>query len=109
MKLAYIAGPYRAPTASGIVANIRAAEAVAIRAMALGYAPITPHMNTALWDGLFPDETFLLAGLAMIDRCDVLVLVPGWIDSAGTLMEIKRARVRGIPVYEAHELPEAIP
>lgn len=107
MKRCYVAGPYRAPTPRGIVENIRAAESVGIRAMELGWAVFIPHMNTALFDGLFPDETFLLAGLAFLDVCDALVLIPGWLDSSGALMEIKRAKALGIPVYEADELPEA--
>jgi len=104
MKLAYVAGPYRASTESGVVANIRAAEAVAVDLWQKGYAVICPHKNTALFGGLAPDDVWLKGDLVMMERCDFVVLVPGWQFSSGTQAEVKRARERGIPVYEWPEL-----
>jgi hypothetical protein len=98
--LAYIAGPYRSATPSGIVANIRAAEAVAIELWRMGFAVLTPHLNTALMDGLCPDEVWLKGDLVMLGRCDLLVLVPGWERSSGARAERTHAVLHGIPVYE---------
>lgn len=109
MKRIYVAGPYRAATVAGVVTNIRRAEATGIAAMQLGWAPFIPHMNTALWDGLFPDSVFLESGLAFLGVCDAVVLVPGWLDSKGTLADIDMAKRLGIPVYETHELAKAKP
>lgn len=100
MKLAYVAGPYRADSESGVVANIRAAEEVAIELWKHGYAVICPHKNTALFGGLCPDEVWLKGDLVMLERCDLVVLVPGWERSSGTKAEFVHAHERGIPVYE---------
>ena len=101
MKLAFISGPYRAPTVHGIVENIRAAEAVALKYWALGYAVICPHLNTALFDGSLPDETWLAGDLEILKRCDVIVMLPGWNKSAGATQEHKVAVRLGLEViYE---------
>ena len=99
MKLAYVAGPYRAPTESGVVANIRAAEAVAIELWKMGYAVICPHMNTALMGGVCPDDVWLKGDLVMLRRCDLVVTVPGWSASMGATEEVKEADMRGIEVF----------
>jgi hypothetical protein len=101
MKLAYVAGPYRASTESGVVQNIRNAEAVAVELWKKGYAVICPHKNTALFGGLAPDEVWLKGDLVMMERCDLVVLVPGWHTSSGTRAEVARAKELGIPMYEA--------
>lgn len=51
-------------------------------------------------DGELPDEHFLAADMTVLRRCDLVVLVPGWQESAGARAEVAEARRRGIPVYE---------
>ena len=80
--------------------NIRNAEAVAAELWKTGFAVICPHMNTALMGGICPDDVWLKGDLVMLERCDLVVLAPGWRASAGTLAEVARATERGIPVYE---------
>jgi len=87
MKIAYIAGPYRSDSVSGVVQNIRNAESVAIKYWKLGYAVICPHKNAALFDGLMPDDTWLKGDLEILKRCDVLVMVRGWEKSTGAKAE----------------------
>lgn len=99
MKLAYVAGKYRAPTVRGIVENIRAAEAVALELWKLGFAVICPHMNSALFDGTAPDEVWLEGTMTMLERCDLLVTVPGWESSRGSCEEWSRAEQKHIPRY----------
>jgi nucleoside 2-deoxyribosyltransferase len=82
------------------VRNIRNAEAVAAELWKAGFAVICPHMNTALMGGICPEDVWLNGDLVMLERCDLLVLVPGWRASVGTLAEVARANERGIPVYE---------
>lgn len=96
-KVAYISGPYRAPTIRGIVENIRRAEAVALEYWRQGYAVICPHLNTRLFDGACPDETWLAGDLVILERCDVIVMIPRWENSAGALAELNHARELGIP------------
>ena len=101
MKVAYIAGPYRSGTVYGIVENIRRAEAVAIKYWQLGYAVICPHKNTALLDGLLPDRIWLDGAIEILKRCDVIVLMKGWINSSGSRAELEIATKLGLEViYE---------
>lgn len=99
MKLAFISGPYRAATPSGIVANIRAAEAVAIEYWRKGYAVICPHKNTALFDGLAPDSVWLSGDLEMLSRCDVVVMMSNWKHSPGAINEEHLARQLGLDIH----------
>lgn len=99
MKLAYVAGPYRASTPHGLVINIRRAEAVALELWKQGYAVICPHKNTALFDGEAPDEVWLEGDLEMMRRCDLVVFIPRWWASKGALAEYEEAKDRGIPCY----------
>jgi hypothetical protein len=101
MKVAYIAGPYRSNTPSGIVQNIRNAEAVAIKYWQLGYAVICPHKNTALFDGLAPDSVWFEGDLEILKRCDVIVMVKGWEKSTGAREELSFAKAHGLEVMFA--------
>lgn len=92
MRVAYIAGPYRAPTPRGIVENIRRAEAVALKYWKRGYAVICPHLNTALLDGACPDGTWMNGDLEILARCEVVVMMKGWEKSAGASAELSRAQ-----------------
>ena len=100
-KIAYVAGPYRGRTVWQTVQNIRRAEAVALELWRMGYPTICPHKNTALLDGSCPDETWLEGDLALLARCDLMVLAPGWERSRGTVEEIAYAKEHNIPVYES--------
>ena len=101
MKIAYIAGPYRASTKLGIIRNILKARKIAKKYWALGYTVFCPHLNSALMDGCAPDEVFLKGDLEFLQYADVLVVIPGWERSTGTLAEIEFAKARGIPIrYE---------
>lgn len=91
MKVAYIAGPYRSTTIGGILANIEAARAVALKYWKLGYAVICPHLNTALFDGACPDSTWLEGDIEIMARCDVVVMMKNWRASSGARAEHERA------------------
>lgn len=101
MKIAYIAGPYRAKTIRGMVENIRRAETVALSYWKKGYAVICPHLNSALLDGALPDSTWLKGDLEILRRCDVLVAMKKWRTSVGAKAEVKFAKERGMKIiYE---------
>ncbi len=100
MKVVYVAGKYRHPDPRGIVQNIRAAEAVALELWRMGFAVITPHLNTALFDGAAPDDVWLRGDIEIMRRCDLIVLVEGWSESSGARRENATARMLGMPVYE---------
>lgn len=106
MKLAYVAGPYRGKSKIKlinrlqVICNILRAAKVAKKLWKMGYAVICPHLNSALMDGVAPDEAFLNGDLLMLDRCDLIVLQGKWHKSSGTVGEVKRARRNEMPVYE---------
>jgi hypothetical protein len=85
--VAYIAGPYSAPTIYGVVKHIREAEAATIRWWHHGYAVICPHMNTALLDGELDYEQVMAGDLELVRRSDVIVMLPKWKQSAGAVRE----------------------
>ncbi|NQU42143.1 DUF4406 domain-containing protein [bacterium] len=100
LKIAYVAGPYRADTISGIRKNILSARNVAEDIWQFdGWGAICPHLNSAHMDGIVPDAKFLEADLEILRRCDAVVLAQRWETSSGTRTEILEARDRGIPVY----------
>ncbi|MFY1052337.1 DUF1937 family protein [Ectopseudomonas khazarica] len=109
--LIYVAGPYRAATRDDIARNIDAARVVGISAAALGWFPVIPHANTAHMELDLPglgDDFWLAGTLEMMERCDAVVLVPGWQNSAGTRGEIIRAEELHIPIFRTLDaLPSA--
>lgn len=101
MKVAYIAGPYRSATVHGIVENIRRAEKYALEYWLKGYAVICPHKNTALMDGAAPDSVWLEGDLELLKRSDVVVMIPGWVNSRGATAELAEAlRLGKEVIYE---------
>lgn len=109
MRLVYVAGPYRSKHGPWTVAqNIERARVVARELWKMGFAVICPHSNTAMMDGTDTDSMFIEGDLVTVERCDMLVAIQGWQNSAGTLGEIEHARERGITVLFWPEDREAI-
>ena len=100
LKVAYVVGPYRADTINGVAQNIQKSRDVALRLWKLGYAAICPHSNTAFFDGACPDSVWLEGDIEILKRCDLVVLVDGWENSAGARREVEVAAAHGIPIYD---------
>ena len=102
-EVAYVAGPY----SGDVDANIRAARQVAIKLWEMGYAVITPHLNTAHMeqDSQVSYEQFVRGDLAIIHKCDLVVLLPGWQNSPGACREERFADEIGTPAYEWPDVP----
>ncbi len=83
MKLLYIAAPYRAKTICSLQQNISDARLMAMYYWNKGYAVICPQLNSANFDGLIPDENFLLGTKLMLTKCDIIAMHPNWEQSAG--------------------------
>ena len=98
MKVVYLAGPYRAKTIHKVVENIRTAEKYAIELWKKGYAVICPHKNSALLDGVVPDDYFLGGDHEILKRCDIVYMLPGWEKSAGASAEHQLAKNLGIEI-----------
>ena len=98
-KVFYIAGPYRGDSKEGVISNIKKAREVSLDLWIRGYAAVCPHMNTAFFDHHMEDRDILEGDLAILSKCDGIVVLPGWESSQGTLQEIRFAGERDIPTY----------
>lgn len=103
MRKVYIAGPYRADTPTGVMLNIRQAAKTAERLWAKGYAPLCPHLNSALMDGVAP-EVFLEGDLRWLEVADMILLLPGWEKSVGARIERAYADECGLPIVYFEEI-----
>lgn len=100
IPLVYVAGPYRANTAWGRESNIHAAKVWGVALAKAGAYPVTPHANTAHFDGKAPDEFWIGGTLALLRRCDGVVLIDGWSRSTGARGEMLAAREWNIPILD---------
>jgi nucleoside 2-deoxyribosyltransferase len=110
MRIGYVSGAYSAVTPEQVQANIDAADAVGRELLAKGYCPIVPHKNSAGWenDARFLWQDFIDADLALLAKCDFVVMVGDWIKSKGAIIEVEFAREHGIPVYADVSLLEDV-
>ena len=108
MRIAYVSGPYRAKDIEGVQDNIYYARKVSIELWKMGFAVICPHTNTANFPdgaGEFKDGTieYIKGDLEFLKRFhsgkDVIVMIPGWIDSDGARKELSHAINLGISAY----------
>lgn len=87
MQLLYIAAPYRAATTAQISNNIHEAALMAQYYWLQGFAVICPHLNSAHFDDLVPDQQFLDATMLMLACCTHIALHPRWSSSEGCIAE----------------------
>jgi hypothetical protein len=100
IKLAYVAGPYRASTEFEIKLNIEMARRIGAGLARKGYYPVIPHSNTSLFEHLgLPDKFWLDGTLELMRMCDLVVMCPDWQNSEGAKSEYEEAKKLGIPVY----------
>ena len=99
MKVVYVAGPFRGASHWEIAENIRNAERLALRVWRLGAAAICPHANTAHFQDAAPDDVWLRGDLAILQRCDALVVTDYWYRSSGAMAEVRYANSHAIPVF----------
>lgn len=109
LPVVYVAGPFRPSTPHDCYEqemNIREAEHLAWMVWNSGNcACICPHANTRFFQGSMPDDTFLHGDLAILSRCDAIIMLERWRDSQGAREEHAFAKSKGIPVfYDIQEL-----
>ncbi len=98
MKVVYIAGPYRAASAWDREQNIRRAETLALEVWRCGAVAVCPHANTRYFQDAAPDEMWLDGYLALLKRCDAVLLTPDYTRSAGAMAERAQAEASGMPI-----------
>lgn len=99
-RVVYIAGPFRAANSWEIELNIIRAETLALEVWRTpGFCALCPHSNTRFFQGAAPDEVWLEGDIAMMLRCDAVLLTADWEKSAGARAEVLRAESAGIPVF----------
>ena len=107
MKVIYVAGPYRGPHNWAIRCNIHSAAALALGVWKLGAAAISPHLNTADFQGAAPDDLWLEGDLEILRRCDAVLMTPDWNRSQGATVEHEEATRLHIPVFYSLESLES--
>ena len=101
MLVVYVAGPFRAKNSWDMEQNIRRAEELALEVWRAGFACICPHSNTRYYQGAAPDHVWLEGDLAILKKCDVVLMTPDWQRSNGATAERNYAFGQGIPVFDS--------
>lgn len=107
MKVVYIAGPFRCASqhvpgqqdAWGIQQNVMRAMALALEVWRSGAAAVTPHANTMFFQNAAADDVWLEGDLAILAKCDAVLMTPDWRRSTGARAEHEYAAQRGIPIF----------
>lgn len=99
MRVVYVAGPFRGKSHWEIHENIRNAERLALEVWRSGAAALCPHTNTIHFQDVAPDNVWLEGDLAMLERCDGIIMTPDWTRSTGARAEHTHAKNKGIPVF----------
>ena len=102
----YVAGPFRHPWKHmpgqqdcwEIQNNIMVAAALALELWRMGAAALCPHLNMAYFQNAADDQVWLDGDLALLARCDAILMTPNWKGSAGARAEHKEAQIRYIKV-----------
>jgi len=101
MKVVYVAGPYTGKDKIERNINIEVARKYGLRLWELGFAVITPHLNTMQMDDYIdvPPEIFYAGDLAILKKCDAIFMVDTWKDSVGAKREHEFAKENNIPIF----------
>lgn len=101
MRLLYIAGPFSGTTDMQ-EHHIRRAEVAASRVMreCPGVYPVVPHSLGRATVAYGTPEYHYAGTMALMERCDGVLLVGDWMRSKGAVAEEQRARALGMPVWE---------
>lgn len=106
--LIYTAGPYSQTAGVGTVEeNIQKATDIAAELWNMGYTVLCPHMNSAGLEKLttLSNKDFVDRDLEMVERCDAIVMIPGWESSLGAVRELEHARQNDLVVWFWPDIP----
>jgi hypothetical protein len=96
VKLVFIAGKFSGASAWEIACNTHEAEAAALRVAQLGGMPVVPHSLARSMFGTLTEEFWRAGCIALLARCDGILLLPTWSSSAGANAESNYAAEHGL-------------
>ena len=102
----YVAGPYSADNIIGVLDNIRKGIKYCAGLLAYGYTPFCPWTDFQLalteQGGMIKKEDYQRNSMEWLKVSDIMIMLPGWESSRGTIRERIEAERIGIPVYIAN-------
>jgi hypothetical protein len=104
MKRVYVAGPYSADNVITVLDNIRRGQRMSTRVMLAGYAPFCPwidfHFQLMLRGGeKLTVKDYYQYSMAWLEVSDVMLILPNYETSSGTIAEVNRGLELNKPVY----------
>lgn len=101
--IVYISGKY----SGDIDANIQKAREMAITIWELGFTAFCPHLNTIHFEKscrcTYAD--YLLGDLEILKRVNIVLMMTGWEESKGAMIEHEEAKLLQLPiVYNLEQL-----
>ena len=95
----YVAGSYAADNVIRVLDNIRRGVAYCAKLVKEGHAPFCPWLDWQfqMFERLTVEDYYQYS-MAWLEVCEEVHVLPGSVNSKGTLMEIDKAKELGIPV-----------
>lgn len=105
VRVIYVAGPISPSNGRTMLDNINQARQLAVEVWRVGAYPFTPHLNSTdgVLRGMVSGSDIYLADLAMLERCDAVLLMEGWETSRGANYEVAWADYKDKPVFYSIE------
>jgi len=103
--LIYISGKFSNPKPQEKAINIRNATLMAAKVWNAGFTAITPHINAPQKeDGCTCRyEEFLEGDLELLLHCEGILMLPGWEESPGAIVEHNFANEHSLDIYYSLE------
>lgn len=107
MQVVYIAGPFRAKSkyvdghqdAWEVQQNVMRAMALSLEVWRAGAAAVCPHANSMFFTAAAVDDVWLDGDLAILAKCDAMIMTPDWERSSGARAEHAFAKDLGLPIF----------
>ena len=90
------------------MSNVRSAEREHARLLGLGLRLVSGPGQSHGAERAIPERDWLRLCLELVSRCDYLVACAGWERSHGCRCEVRHARLRRTPVFDANLSPLSI-
>jgi hypothetical protein len=106
--IVYIAGPFSGATRAEVAWNIASAELAGLAVARMGAFPFIPHTNTGhpAFEKAQPYDFWIAGTMAMLYRCDAMLMVDEWENSKGAVGERGEALRIGMPVFDSAQMVE---